>query len=317
VGISILNVIAISFYKFSLKENYYHSVETELKMARYQKNYNLPSYIKVSKKPLLNKNLELLPQTLNGKFVYLDWGLGYKEVKDLATNLFLWEIALVLSLTFLFYKILWVHLKEREENRVFLEMILLTLSHKLGNFLATQRLNIEILKETSSPAALDRLERGYMFIEKEFKHTLNIIKNFKAGSREKEKINSKFVIESILGEFKDALKDKKLTLDLTEVIITGCKTDIEMIFYLVIENAVKYAKKHIFMQLKKENKFVSLFIKNDINPHIPKGSGIGISLVSQLTQKHKIGFNHREENGYFIVNFSLPLKTKQIRLFCL
>ena len=63
------------------------------------------------------------------------------------------------------------------------------------------------------------------------------------------------------------------------------------------------------MQLKKENKFVSFFIKNDINPLIPKGSGIGISLVGQLTQKHKIGFNHREENGYFIVNFSLPLKT--------
>ena len=82
----------------------------ELKMARYQKNYNLPSYIKVSKKPLLDKNLELLPQTLNGKFVYLDWGPGYKEVKDLATNLFLWETALVLSLTFLFYKILWIHL---------------------------------------------------------------------------------------------------------------------------------------------------------------------------------------------------------------
>jgi len=309
VGISILNVIAISFYKFSLKENYYQRVEMELKMARYQKNYNLPSYIKVSKKPLLNKNLELLPQTLNGKFVYLDCTRGYKEVKELATNLFLWEIALVLSLTFLFYKILWVHLKEREENRFFLEMILLTLSHKLGNFLATQRLNIEILKETSSPAALNRLERGYMFIEKEFKHTLNIIKNFKACSREREKINLKFVIESILSEFKDVLKDKKLTLDLTEMIITGCKSDIEMIFYLVIENAVKYAKKHIFMQLKKENKFVSFFIKNDINPLIPKGSGIGISLVGQLTQKHKIRFNHREENGYFIVNFSLPLKT--------
>ena len=309
MGISILNVIAISFYKFSLKENYYQRVEMELKMARYQKNYNLPSYIKVSKKPLLNKNLELLPQTLNGKFVYLDCTRGYKEVKELATNLFLWEIALVLSLTFLFYKILWVHLKEREENRFFLEMILLTLSHKLGNFLATQRLNIEILKETSSPAALNRLERGYMFIEKEFKHTLNIIKNFKACSREREKINLKFVIESILSEFKDVLKDKKLTLDLTEMIITGCKSDIEMIFYLVIENAVKYAKKHIFMQLKKENKFVSFFIKNDINPLIPKGSGIGISLVGQLTQKHKIRFNHREENGYFIVNFSLPLKT--------
>jgi len=286
-------------------------------MARYQKNYNLPSYIKVSKKPLLDKNLELLPQTLNGKFVYLDWGPGYKEVKDLATNLFLWETALVLSLTFLFYKILWIHLKEREENRVFLEMILLTLSHKLGNFLATQRLNIEILKETPSPAALDRLERGYMFIEKEFNHTLNIIKNFKAGSKEKEKINLKSVIESTLAGFKDVVKDKELKLDLAEVIIRGCKTDIEMIFYLVIENAVKYAKKQIFIELKKENKFVSLLIKNDIDPLIPKGSGIGLALVRQLTQKHKIGFNHREENGYFIVNFGLPLKTKQIRLFCL
>jgi signal transduction histidine kinase len=307
VGTSILNITAISLYRFSLKENFYRSAEMELKMARYQKSYSLPPYIKISKKPLLDKNLELLPQTLNGKFVYLDWSLGYKKIKDLAINLFLWETALVLSLTFLFYKILWVHLKEREENRIFLEMILLTLSHKLGNFLATQRLNIEILKETTSPAALNRLEKSYMFIEKEFKHTLNIIKNFKAGSREREKINLKSLVESTLVEFEDVLKDKELKSDLADVIITGCKTDIEMIFYLVIENAVKYAKRQIFIQLKKGDNFVSYLIKNDIDPQIPKGSGIGLALVRQLTQKHKIEFTPREENRYFIVKFSLPV----------
>jgi signal transduction histidine kinase len=308
MGISILNVIAISFYKDFLIQTFHRNAERELKIAQYERDYPLSDYLKISEKPLLNKDLELVSQILDGKFVYLDWHIVYKMVKNFGINLFIWEMVLILSLSFLFYKLLWVHLKEREENRAFLEILLLSLSHKLGNFLASQRLNIEILKQTPSPTALARLENTYSFVEMEFKHTLNIIKNFKTGSQKKEKIDLKPIIKANLAQFKEPLKDKQLRLDLTDTSVKGERVNVEMIFYLLIENAIKYAQRDIFIQLKKEDNFILCLIKNDINPKVPKGSGIGLSLVHQLAQKYGIKLSHKEEDNFYILSLKWPLK---------
>ena len=224
----------------------------------------------------------------------------YRKVKDLAICLFLWEAALVLSLSLIFYKLLWLHLKEREENRQFLEMLLLTLSHKLGNFLAAQRVNIEILKQTQNLKAVQRLEKGYEFMEKEAKHTLQIIKNFKGHLRQRQKIDLTALIREIVSGFKEELEGKFLDISLSPVQIYGVKTEIEMIFYILIENAVKYADKEIFMHLIFKDNKPLFIIKNDINPYISKGSGIGLKLAERLAKANKIKLTFKKENGYFI-----------------
>ena len=279
---------------------FYLHIKSELLLKQSYHRYALPEYVKISPQAISSPQWHLFPEKLNGKFVYVNTTPVYRKVKELAICLFLWETALVLSLSFIFYKLLWVHLKEREENRQFLEMLLLAISHKLGNFLAAQRVNIEILKETQSTKAVERLERGYNLMEKEFKHILQMIKNFKGQLRQSQKINLTALISEIISEFKEELEGKSLKISLTPAQIYGVKAEIETIFYSLIENAVKYADKKISVHLTaKENK-VLFVIKNDINPQVGKGSGVGLKLAQKLSQANKIRLAFREENGYFI-----------------
>lgn len=301
VGLSAINIISISVYRHSLTAIFTHYLETEIKLKQYNRRHLLPEYIKVSSKPILNSNWMPYPQTINGKQVYVNWRPVYQEIKEFAFLLFLWEVVLVLALTFLFYKLLWVHLKEREENRNFLEMLLLAVSHKLGNFLAAQRLNLEILKEKYSLKAVKRLEIGYSTALKDFRHILRIIKNFKTHLRKKEKINLKTLIEDILVAFKEELQKKSLKLHLVPTEIYAVKAEIETIFYILIENAVKYAQTVVFINLTPQNKTISFMIKNDINPMVPKGSGLGLNLAQRLARENKIRLSCKENQGYFIV----------------
>ena len=308
LGISALNFVAISFYKLSLLNAFYDKVETELKLIRENKNQNLPEYFKISNSIINEKNWVLLTPSLNGKFVYINLDHVNKKTKNFALNLFLWETFLIFALTYIFYKLLWHHIREREENRKFLELILLTLSHKLGNFLAIQKLNLEILKQKISSPALDRLNKSYNFIETEFKHTLNIIRNFKARKINVKNIELKTLIELILQQFREILNNKKIILNLKETKLTANQTDLGMIFYLLIENAVKYAEKEIYISLYNEAKNIVLFIKNDINPNVPKGSGIGLTLAKRLGERYKMKLFYDEKDGYFELKCLFPTR---------
>ncbi|MCD6319592.1 MAG: HAMP domain-containing histidine kinase [Candidatus Desulfofervidaceae bacterium] len=301
VGLSAINIISISVYRYSLTEIFTQHLETEIKLKQCDKRHLLPEYIKISSEPILNPNWVPYPQTINGKSVYVNWRPVYQGIKEFAFLLFLWEVVLVLALTFLFYKLLWIHLKEREENRDFLELLLLAISHKLGNFLAAQQLNLEILKEKHSLEAVKRLERGYSTIEKDFRYILQVIKNFKGYLRKKEKINLKALIEDILTVFKEESQEKSLQLSLVPAEIYAAKTEIETVFYLLIENAFKYARKAIFINLFIRNKTIFFVVRNDVDPKVPKGSGVGLSLVQKLAIKNKIKLTFKRENGYFIV----------------
>jgi len=284
----------------SLLDAFYLHIKSELIFKQNNPRHPLPVYVKISPKPISSPEWNLFHQKFNGKFVYVNTTPVHRKVKKLAICLFLWEAALVLSLSFIFYKLLWQHLKEREENRQFLEMLLLAISHKLGNFLAAQRVNIEILKETQSPKAVERLERGYNLMEKEFKHILRIIKNFKGQLRQRQKIDLTALINEIISGFKEELEGKSLDVSLSSVQIYGVKTEIEMIFYILIENAIKYADRKILIHLIIKDNKVLFVIKNDINPQVSKGSGIGLKLSERLAQANKIKLTFREENGYFI-----------------
>ena len=301
VGLSAINIVSITFYRYSLNKTFTQHLETEIELKRYNERHLLPEYIKISEKPILAPNWTPFPQTINGKPVYVNWMPVYQQIKKFALLVFLWEVALALALTFLFYKLLWIHLKEREENRNFLEILLLGISHKLGNFLAAQRLNLEILKQKYSLEAVKRLERGYGTIEKDFRHILKIIKNFKSYLRKKEKINLKLLIEDIITTFKEELQNKSLRLHLAPIEIFAVKAEIETIFYILIENAIKYAQTAICINLALQDKTVSLIIKNDINPMIPKGSGVGLDLAQRLATKNQIRLSSKEEKGLFII----------------
>ncbi len=301
LGFSAINIVSLFFYKISWRDTFYLHIESELALKQINPSHPLPPYIKVFPHSIFSPEWEPFPRKLGGNFVYISTSPIYQRVKELATCLFLWEAALILSLSFIFYKLLWLHLREREENKQFLEMLLLAISHKLGNFLAAQRVNIEIIKTMQSPKAVKRLEMGYDLVEKELEHILWIIKNFNGRLRQKQKFDLAPLISEIISEFKEELKGKSMKVSLFSAQIYGVKTEIKMILYNLIENAVKYANKEISIQLASGNGKTLFIVKNDIKPHTSRGSGIGLNLAEKLARANRVKLAFGEKNGCFLV----------------
>lgn len=308
VGVSVLNFIAIRFHKLEVLDAFYGEAAMHLRMMKSRGDYSPPPYIKVSEKPLKGKDLVLFDPSFNGKFVFLDMALVNRKLRNFALSLFLWEAFLVLSLSYIFYKLLWYHLHQRERNREFLELVLLAFSHKLGNFLSTQRLNIEILKQTSSSSAVKRLEEGYHFMESQFKRTMDLISGFRAGEMRREEVDLKGTVKGVLGQLSEGLQGKELELELKEARVQAFRSDLEMIVYLLVENAVKYSRKKVKISLGKDQREVVLHIENDIDPEVRPGSGVGLDLVRRLGEKYRMKLRYEEEAGRFALSCRFPLK---------
>ena len=122
LGISILNFVAIRMHKAELLSILYRDVHLHLELSEKVKGYKLPDYIKTSNRPLKAKDL-VFYRIIGDKFVFLDFSRLRERLRAFALNLFLWEIFLILLLSFLFYRLLWHHLQERERNREFLELM--------------------------------------------------------------------------------------------------------------------------------------------------------------------------------------------------
>ena len=279
-----LNFVAVRFHKMELLDAFYRDAERHLALMRAKEDYRPPPYIKVSEVPLGGEDLVLFKPSFEGRLVFLDLSVVKRKLKNFVLSLFLWEAFLILSLSYLFYKLLWYHLRERERNREFLELMLLVLSHRLGNFLAAQRVNLEILKEDRSPAALERLERAHGYIEDQFRRTLELIRSFPTKG-EREEVELSGLVQQVLGSFEGELEGKRVEVDLEEVRVRAQRSDLEMILHLLFENAAKYSRGYVRTSFRREGQKVILEVENDIAPQAPRGSGLGLELARRLGER--------------------------------
>lgn len=304
VGISALNFVAVRLHKAELMEGLWE--EVELHLALYARGgHRLPPYIIVSDLPVKGEDLVLYDPSFEGKFVFVDFGPVKARLRNFSLGLLLWEAFLVLSLSYLFYKVLWRFLKEREQNRRFLELVLLILSHRLGNFLATQRVNLEILRE-GGPGALERLSETYDQMERQFRRTVDLIRSFPMGMQEKEEIDLKELIRESLKPFGPGLDGKRVNLHLEGITVRAPKAEVEMVFNLLLENAVRYSRSYVEVGLTKDERGVEIRIKNDILQGISGGSGIGLELARRLAKEIGAVLEVSEREGCFVQRMVLP-----------
>lgn len=241
------------------------------------------NFFEYIKEDFLHKNSNTLP--LSSYYIETKF---HEYVK----NIILWEFILVLSTMLLLYKIIDRMIRQEREYRNFLEILILTISHKFGNFLAAQQANLELLKLKNDSNALSRLEKSYKYIQEDFHSILEIINTFKEFSLKKEKINIKAVIErtfSILDyEFSNIQK-------LKDFYIYTSRQLIENIIIPLIENAIKYSRDGIQIRLTKKY----LAIRNKIY-QVEKGSGIGLKIAEAMAKKGGFTLTYRAKGEYFI-----------------
>lgn len=216
-----------------------------------------------------------------------------QKFQEYVKNVLLWEFLLVLSLMLILYKIIDRMLRQERDYRDFLELILLTISHKFGNFLATQQGNIEILKIQRDERALQRLQTSYNYIQKDFYKILETINRFKEFSSNKEKINLRTIIEKDISMFD--MSNIRLILNLQEIYIYANRQIIENIIFSLLENAMKYSNGKIHIRLTKN----LLAIRNNIAQE-QKGSGVGLKITEALAKKQGFKLRCRAKGDDFL-----------------
>jgi len=216
-----------------------------------------------------------------------------QKFQEYVKDVLLWEFLLVLSLMLILYKIIDRMLKQEKNYRDFLELIILTISHKLGNFLAVQKGNIEILKLGYDSKALNRLEISYNYIQEDLQKILETINRFKEIPATKEKINIRELVEKNLSLIEPSCK---LIINLKDVSINANRHIVENIIFSLIENAVKYSKERIHIRLSKN----FLAIRNDIAQK-EKGSGVGLKITEALAEKEGFKIKYQAKGESYIV----------------
>ncbi len=298
-GISLINAISVIYYKFSLENSILKEINCYKKILEYDPYFTPPSYILINKITAINKDYEIVGQT-GDYFIFLKKSYKSEKLKSFASTLFIWEGIIVISLILVMYLTIINFLKKEEENLKFLEFLVLSITHKIGNFLAIQKLNIDILKlKCPEEKSVNRIEENYRFIEKDFKITLETIQNLKK-SENKKLLNVKDVITQILKNFEDVLKEKNLKLKLKDCYLKISEIDAENIIFNLIENSIKYSENSIQIKVCCTQKYFYLIIKNDISEQ-KEGTGIGLEIVKYLLSKNNGKLYNRAKKDYLAV----------------
>ena len=300
VGLSILNLVSFTLLKREVESRILK--EVELYALLHEKNYKLPPYIVVSRGVILSRELKPI-LSKNGKIYWVDVKYPEKRIKEVALTIFLWEVALLLLLGLVTANFVNRYLRQEKEMRDYLKVILLVFTHKLGNFLSLQRVNLEILKNTCrTNRALKRMEEGYTLMEKDFLQLLSAVR--KMGEEEEvEPVNLREVVEDTIKHFSHLLKEKTVHLSLQDVYVPMRKGDAENLFFFILDNAVKYSSSWIKVRVGKckgRNYFVCI---NDINKNSSKGSGVGLELVKFICKRYRFKLRLKR-NGDFLLYLS-------------
>ncbi|MDI6713977.1 MAG: hypothetical protein QMD43_02980 [Thermodesulfovibrio sp.] len=220
------------------------------------------------------------------------------KFQEYVKNVLLWEFLLVLSLMLILYKVIERITKQERDYKELLELILLTLSHKFGNFLTSHRGNIEILKLRNDERALQRLEKSCTFMQEDLNKVIETINRFKEASFEKEKINLKELIEKFLSLIET---EKRILITAKDINVYANRQNLENIVFPLLENALRYSKERIHIKVCKNY----LAIRNDIY-ETERGSGIGLKIAQALAKKEgfKIKYRAKEDSFILILKFT-------------
>jgi hypothetical protein len=297
LGLSILNAVSVTLLKQEIENRIVK--EAELYSLLCGDKCNLPDYVVVSKGAIISDELKPVLKR-EGKIFWVNTGYIKNRLKEVALTIFLWEVVLLLSLSIVTAKFINRYLKQEKETRDYLKVILLVFTHKLGNFLSLQRVNLELLKNSCGASKpLKRMEEGYALIEKNFFQLLSAVKEL--GSTEKvEPLNLKEIIEQLLKHFSHVLNDKKVHLSLKDIYFPMKKSDAENLFFFLLDNAIKYSSSKVWIKLGKRKGRFYCILCNDVSPNSSKGSGVGLELVKFICRRYGIELKIRRKKDFCV-----------------
>ena len=289
-----INILVITFFKYKEIDRLNKEAELYSYIKSDKPEYKLPAHIKVAKRYIGDSNFRFFG-VYGGKFVYFKNGYVKKDMNRFVLTLLLWEFSLSFLLILMVYAVLKHYLKKEQENRRFLKFLLGTISHKMGNFLSIQRVNLELI-DADDKKPIERLKDAYAFMERDFKNIVHVIKNMQENKS--QKCNAEDVIRDTFNLFKEKCENKTIDLKLQKAYVNSKSGDFYNVIHELIENSVKYSNKFIHMETIKKGRMLYIVIDNDITEK-KSGSGFGLSLVRYISSKNRWNFSTKIVDNRF------------------
>ncbi|MGB9731091.1 MULTISPECIES: hypothetical protein [Calditerrivibrio] len=294
MGLTMINLIFIMTINGQIEDNLRQEIRNYQILLKHNIPFDYPEYLKISKNEMDGKKYTLF-EVDKPNFFYVKNSYFQERIKDKILLMVYWDFIILMVISLLYY--FTVHrmiLKEKRVRSSF-EAILLIFSHKLRNYLSTQKINLELLKGLNN-SAVSRIEESYNRLNTDISAMENYVRNINIASEKIEEINLNNLLKDIL-IFNKKLKIKVKTSDL---MVKGNRYDLEFLLFILMDNINKYAKSFVYIRSGIYKRRNYLLFLNDITDKQSGGLGVGLSLGEILCRKS--GFRMRwKKNRYFIV----------------
>ena len=94
-----------------------------------------------------------------------------------------------------------IYLKKEERYKQFLQLMILSISHKLGNKISSLNINLELIKSICKNQVVYRLEKSLISLNEDLKTLLNTFKKLQF-ERKEERFRVDELVLKLLEEFK-------------------------------------------------------------------------------------------------------------------
>ncbi|MCX8060171.1 MAG: hypothetical protein N3C13_03120 [Aquificaceae bacterium] len=300
VGFGIINLIVFREVKKAEEEQLYELARQHFKHYLCNPKYRGEGYAVVNPNPDQGYRVFLFEDPSNPLRtvkVGIKKESTRKRAEALVKRLMLIEFVFVFTLVLLFQTLVESYIGKLKDKEEWVRGLMLSLMHRLGNFMATQRVLLAMLKKNSAKDAnLQRMERSLQRAQREFSIFMNLAKE--NPPLEVSPQNLEELIKESLKYFEEELGKKRLVLSLREMHVRINRTDLEDVLYNLIGNAVKHSKS--LLHLKVCPKLGILVIRNDVGEGVSFGMGIGVELTRRVLKRYGFELRIRLKSHYTV-----------------
>ncbi|WP_035588883.1 sensor histidine kinase [Hippea jasoniae] len=274
------------------RHTFFVSLKRELKaysnIERFGGKIDLPEYVIIQDHPISKKGYVLYASD-NGVFIYVNMSYFERLFRNFAVDLFLWETSLTLTVVLIVFLILKRFNTKQKQINDMMRLIVETMSHKIGNFLSSVRVNLEINDEEG----IKQIKKSLEVVENDFKAMQKKIQRLYDHSETIETVKLNEIVEEIIKN----LGEERFNYFLDEAKLKVNKDDLQIVIWEVLNNAFKYADGKIEVKLLK-NKKVKFFVRNKIG-RVASNSGYGKKICEYIAFKNGWVFSTNiKENCY-------------------
>lgn len=286
VGLSIVNFLGLTYLRLALEEG----LEREINyLKRLYPQVGTPPHIVISEDPLPPEGFTVSAYT--GKyFIFLKKDYVKDRLRGLAFLLLLWDAFLIISLSLLLRRTLLRYMGRERELKDLFHALLMTVTHRIGNFISVQKLNVELLGEDRRAL---RLRESLRKLEGDYTRLLETLLNIQRGGEVgKERLDIRSLVVSTLSGNR---KEVRLILNLREGVFVDMNPIYgEILIQSLLENALKYARSFVHVKLcRTKDDRPLLLIRNDRKSTAEGGSGMGLQIVNFLASKMGVRVSYR------------------------